>query len=157
MHEPVARALTQPDGAAVETEGGERLRERDLRGVVDVERAAHHRGDRSQAVQLVLANAVLLIEVIDVAARDARCESLDHAFQPALRKGEHLVAARLAFQRLDHQPERCTPVHGQYLDERLERHALRGAKTAVRAGSLVVLVPRKLLIDAKRCQQDVDE
>ena len=56
----------------LERERRERLDQRDLGGLVDVERTAHRGDDRGQAVHLALPGAVLGVDVVEVTARDAR-------------------------------------------------------------------------------------
>ena len=146
-----------PDPARAQAQRRKRLDQRDLRGLRDVERASHRRHDRRQAEHLVLPGAVLGVEVVDVAPRDRRGQPFSDILQPALGEGEDLVAARAVLQRQRDQLDRRAPVHGEHVDERLERHALRCAEAAVRSRAIVVLGPRQLEIGAKRCEQHVDE
>jgi hypothetical protein len=157
VRELVGRTLAEPDRAGVEPERRQRFGERDLGGLADVERAAHDRRDRGEAVQLVLAGAVLLLEVVEVAPRHARCQTFDHVLDAALSQGEDLVPVRLALQRSCDQLDRGAPVDREHVDDRLQRHALRGAQPAVLTGTRLVLGPLHLDVAPQRSKQSVDE
>ncbi len=117
MREAIGRSFAQPDDARVEPKGGESFGQRDLGRLGDVEGAAHDGRDRREPVQLVLAIAVRLFEVVEVAAGHARCEAFNHVFDAALREREHLVAVRLTLQRLSDQLDGRAAVDRQDVDE----------------------------------------
>ena len=149
VREPVDGTFPEPDRAGIQTECGQRLGQRHLCGLADVQRPAHDGCDRGQPVEVALAVAVLLVEVVKVPAGHARRQPLDDILDAALSQGQYLIAKQLALERKRQKLDRRAAIHRQHVNERLERHALRGAKAAVIARALLVLDPGRLRLLAQ--------
>ena len=157
MRDSIGRALSQPERPRAQAERRERLHEGDLRGLHQVERAAHGTGDRRESVHLVLARPVLLVDVVEVAARDGRGQTLGQVLEAALRQGDDLVVVRLALNRLREQLDGRAPVDRKDIYQRFEGQALGRTQPAVVARALLEIHPRDVDVRPQRGEHHLDE
>ena len=117
VDQPVGGALAQPKAARAEPKHGKGLDQRDLGGLMKVERATHRGDDGGEAIHLAFACAVLFADVLEVAARDRGGETLRYILQPALGQRYDLVVVRLALDWAREQLDGRPPVHSQHVNE----------------------------------------
>ncbi len=87
---------------------------------------------------------MLSIEVVEIALGDARSQALHDIFQASLRDGDDLVAATADLQGRGNELDRRSPVDGDNVDQRLERHTLRGPEAPFVPRPLLEVRPRQL-------------
>src|SRR5207237_9641465 len=72
----VGRALAVPHRAGAQAEGGQGLDQRDLGRLQQVEGGANRGHDRREGIRLTFACAVLLVHIVEKAARDGGGQAL---------------------------------------------------------------------------------
>ena len=153
----IRRALAEPHRAGAQAEGGQGLDQRDLGRLQQVEGAAHRGHDRREAIHLTFACAVLLVHIVEKAARDGGGQALGDVLEPALGERDDLVVVRLALDRPRKELDRRPPVDGEHVDEGLERQPLRSPQPTVVAGPPLEVTPWHFDVAAQRGQEHVDE
>src|SRR5260370_572834 len=108
-------------------------------------------------MHLALRRAVLLVDLVEIAARDGGGEPLGHVVEAALRDVDDLVVVRLTLDRTRQQFNRRAPVDRERVDQRLERKPLRRPQPAKLTRPLLELEPGRLDVVPQRGQEHVDE
>ena len=133
MGQLVGGTLAKPQPPRAQPERGQRLDQRDLGRLREVERAAHRGDDRGKSVHLALSRAVLLVDMVEITACDGGGEALGHVFEAPLRDVDDLVVVRLALDRPRQKFHGGASIHGEHVNQRLERQPLRRPQTSVLA------------------------
>ncbi len=142
MDELEGGTLTGPQSPGGHAQRRQGLDQGDLGRLGDVQRSAHRGHDRGQPVQLALPGAMFGVEMLEIAADHAARESVDHAFEPAVREREDLVSPHGAFDRLGDELDSRAPIYGQHVEQGFQGDALGGFQLAVVARALLVVRPR---------------
>src|SRR4029077_15251992 len=106
----VRGAFPQPHATRLQPESGQRLDQRNLSALDEVQRANHRGHDGGEPVELAFPGAMLGVQVVEVTLRDAGGEAVHDVLEPSLREGDDLIAAPAYLQRSRDELERCAPV-----------------------------------------------